>query len=149
MQHLYSHFIVIFIGLSFIGGSLFGDFANNQGILTGAALSATFFAGYDLLNETEKKNSNILSYLKQMFLFLGIFSIIVLPHVTLLIKFFSSDVNELTLITLGIVIMLMGLRHFKLETNVWKKLDQNTNEVNSIIKRIENKIDAEDKKHEK
>jgi Kef-type K+ transport system membrane component KefB len=148
MQHLHSHFIVIFVGLSFIGGSLFGDFANNKGILTGAALSAAFFAVYDLINETGKSNSNVNSYLKQIFLFLGVFSIIVLPHVTYLIAIFSTDVNEITLITLGIVIMMMGYRHFKLENNVWKKFQENTNELDKLILKIEKTVDEKNEKQE-
>jgi hypothetical protein len=156
MSHLNSHLIVIYVGLSFILGSLFGEFANNEGIITGAAFSAAFFALFDLYSETGKKTNKINSFVKQLFLILGVFSIVVLPHVTILINFINDEVNGITLMTLGIVISLMGFRHMKLERKVWESLEKELSEnenrlivLEEMFEENQEDIDINDNYHQK
>jgi hypothetical protein len=126
----YTNELVMFIGISIAFGGLFSDFKNNPQLISSITFSAVCFSLFDLVVSMSEKSYKT----QKTLLFLGIFSVIVVPYLTKLSPVLIAYNNYFTLFGLAIVIFLIGFRQNKQELKDLKKLKQNFDKQSDIIR---------------
>jgi hypothetical protein len=111
----YSNVIVLCLGLSLMLGGMSKEYANNTGVITGASVAAVFLALFDLFNNDRDNFNRVLKIISFLFLFISAFAVTVIPHLTKVVDFIKEDSNRLTVMSLGIVIGTMAVRHMREE----------------------------------
>lgn len=133
----YANEIVMFLGMAIAIGGLFPEFADNTQLVVAVSLSAVFFTIFDLVVNYSEKSYK----LQKVLLFLGIFSIIVIPYLTFLSPVLLEYNNYFSLYGLAVVIFLIGFKQQKEElqdiVNLKSLIENQSNiiaEQNQIIK---------------
>jgi uncharacterized membrane protein YfcA len=134
----YANEVVMFLGLSIALGGLFQSFTNNPQLVVAISLSAVFFSLFDLAINMFEKSYNV----QKCLLFLGIFSIVVIPYLSFLSPFLKEHSNYFSLYGLAVVIFLIGFRQNRQERNDNSKLKQLIDDQNTIIEQQKHIIDV-------
>lgn len=137
MDKNYANEIVMFLGVAIAIGGLFPDYSNNSALVVSVTLAAVCFSFFDLINFYNKWYR-----MQKIVLFLGIFSIIVVPYLSFITTFLDKQNNFLTLLGLAIVMFLMGLKQKKQEEEDVEKLSKGIAKLEGIINE-QNKIITE------
>lgn len=119
-----SQYFVIFIAISFLIGSVFSDFVASDRLLLSITLAALSFTLLDL-SKLLGLNKNI----NYIFLFLAVFSLIVIPYLDFLFELIQSQNNRITIMGLSIVLLMIGIRQLIEEK---KDLQQVNNSIDTI-----------------
>lgn len=119
-----SQYFVIFIAISFLIGSVFSDFVSSDRLLLSITLAALSFTLLDL-SKLLGLNKNI----NYIFLFLAVFSLIVIPYLDFLFELIQSQNNRITIMGLSIVLLMIGIRQLIEEK---KDLQQVNNSIDTI-----------------
>jgi hypothetical protein len=138
MKDSNSQMLVILLALSLIIGCFIPGFLDNSNLVLAVTISALAFIFVDLANFLKLHKLNSI-----FFLFIGIFSITVLPHIEAMTRFFAPLNNFFTVYGLAIVIGILGLKQY-FEENTFlsetkRNLKQRDNEFNELIKFLEDK----------
>lgn len=128
----YTNELIIFMGFSIAIGGLSKDFTNNTGLIVGVSISAAAFSFFDLLANADESRGWSLKFQK-LFLFLGVFSIIVVPYLPLLIGKLDNYTNHFTICSLSIVIILMGFRQKRFEKSNFEELQRMFNNQKELV----------------
>ncbi|WP_078410303.1 hypothetical protein [Priestia abyssalis] len=131
----YTNEIVMFLGISIAIGGLFPDFRNNQQLVVSITFSAVIFAIFDLVVSLHKESYK----LQQFLLFIGIFSVVVVPYLGSLAPFLIEQNNYFTLFGLAVVIFLIGFRQNEQEREDYRSLSDKFNRQTDIIEE-QNKV---------
>jgi len=137
MDKNYANEIVMFLGVAIAIGGFFPDYSSNSALVVSVTLAAVCFSFFDLINFYNKWYS-----IQKFVLFLGIFSIIVVPYLSFITPFLVKQNNFLTLFGLAIVMFLMGLKQKKQEEEDVVKLNKGIAKLEGIINE-QNKIITE------
>jgi len=129
----YSNELIIFMGLSIAVGGISRDFINDSGLIVGVSISAVSFSFFDLLSNFDKRGEWPLK-LQNSLLFLGVFSIIVVPYIPFLVEKISGYTNYFTIYSLSLVIILMGYKQKKFEKNSFESLKNTFDRQSDIVK---------------
>ncbi|MED1865843.1 hypothetical protein P4V41_20540 [Fictibacillus nanhaiensis] len=147
MNRAAPHLIVTFIGLSvvFLGIS-YSDLKISNVYVSCATLAALFFTITDLFNlideyeiDKDKVTSRFYKFiidnrhnLSIFSLFFAIFSIIFLPYVDFMEKYLLGYNNQITLVSLGLVILIISFRALSYEARREKEISDTINEVKDL-----------------
>lgn len=137
----YSNEIVIFLGASIFVGGLFPDFRNNQTLILAVTFSAVIFSLFDLVGNLKKDAYRV----QQMLLFVGIFSIVVVPYLQPVAPWLIEQNNLLTLMGLAIVLFLIGFKQRNRDIEELKNLKEYIDRTEKIIEE-QNKVLEEQNK---
>lgn len=135
MREQISQMFVIFIAVSFIIGSFFGDFVSNDRLLFSMTLAALSFSFLDLF-KTLKLNI----FFNYFFLFCSVFSIVVIPYLDFIYKVIGSQNNRLTIIGLSVVILIIGIRQLLEEKADLNQVNNYIDKLDSINNELQTKM---------
>ncbi|PQD94384.1 hypothetical protein CYL18_14305 [Pradoshia eiseniae] len=143
MSRKLSNEIVMYLGISIILGGIFPDFRNNQQLIVSITFSAVCFSIFDLIVSLGEKTS--IYQVRKIALFIGIFSVVVLPYLDFLSDFLIEQNNFFTLIGLAIVIFLIGYRQNIKDNEDINNLHSNFNKQKNIIEEQNKLIEEQNK----
>lgn len=140
MKEQTSQYFVIFIAISFLLGSIFSDFVSSNRLLLSITLAALSFTLLDL-SKLLGLNKNI----NYIFLFLAVFSLIVIPYLDFLFELIQSQNNRLTIMGLSIVLLMIGIRQLIEEKKDLKQVNNSIDTITNMNEELLAKMEEQTK----
>ncbi|WP_427071272.1 hypothetical protein [Lysinibacillus fusiformis] len=140
MKEQTSQYFVIFIAISFMIGSIFTDFVSSDRLLLSITLAALSFTLLDL-----SKLLGLNKLFNFLFLFLAVFSLIVIPYLDFLFELIHSQNNRLTIIGLSIVLLMIGIRQFIEEKKDLKQVNESIDSLTGMNQELLTKMEEQTK----